>query len=133
MDEAGYLDFTQFRAFVKRLRSRPELDTLVTSLSQSTSLDLDQFITFMQDTQQSSMTLSDLTTIYETYSTNSTMSSSELANFLLSRDSAAYDSKEDITWQDMSRPLCEYFISSSHNVRCEPAASLREPAASTSS
>lgn len=125
MDHAGFLDFTQFQAFVKRLRSRPEIGTLLSTLTskQSDLLPLDLFISFMQNTQKSSLPTLELQALYTKYALANPqegMSSAELANFLLSKDAIAYAPREEIVWQDMSRPLCEYFISSSHNVRTLP-------------
>ena len=35
--------------------------------------------------------------------------------FLLSPDNCAFSDQHSATWQDMNRPLSEYYISSSHN------------------
>ena len=35
--------------------------------------------------------------------------------FLLSPDNCAFSDQHSATWQDMTRPLSEYYISSSHN------------------
>ena len=45
----------------------------------------------------------------------STMSVEAFTSFLLSPDNSAFSEKEGQIWQDMTRPLPEYFISSSHN------------------
>ena len=37
-------------------------------------------------------------------------------SFLMSSDNMAFDDKQLYVCDDMKRPLCEYFISSSHNV-----------------
>jgi len=43
------------------------------------------------------------------------MSLEGFASFLLSSDNAVFPEKENHVWQDMNRPLSEYYISSSHN------------------
>ena len=44
-----------------------------------------------------------------------TLSLESFTNFLLSIDNSAFSNQNDKVWQDMTRPLSEYFISSSHN------------------
>lgn len=36
-------------------------------------------------------------------------------DFLISPDNAAFSEQNDSIWQDMTRPISEYFISTSHN------------------
>lgn len=35
--------------------------------------------------------------------------------FLMSNDNSAFSELHDPIWQDMSRPISEYYVSSSHN------------------
>ena len=44
-----------------------------------------------------------------------TMSLDAFTSFLLSSDNSAFSEQDGQVWQDMTRPLSDYFISSSHN------------------
>ncbi|KAF9050567.1 PLC-like phosphodiesterase [Panaeolus papilionaceus] len=149
-----YLDFEDFRAFVKLLKSRPEVERLYKKLisrSESEVFDFDVFQCFMRNTQRSYLPDADLQAIFDKHSvypsaavknptstsivvsppneiTKSSPSSNHAATtskptmtvetftaFLLSSENSAYSDVHRGIWHDMTRPLCEYFISSSHN------------------
>ncbi|KAF9044937.1 hypothetical protein BJ165DRAFT_1611178 [Panaeolus papilionaceus] len=149
-----YLDFEDFRAFVKLLKSRPEVERLYKKLisrSESEVFDFDVFQSFMRNTQRSYLPDADLQAIFDKHSvypsaavknptstsivvsppneiTKSSSSSNHAATtskptmtletftaFLLSSENSAYSDVHRGIWHDMTRPLCEYFISSSHN------------------
>ncbi|KAF9458895.1 1-phosphatidylinositol-4,5-bisphosphate phosphodiesterase 1 [Collybia nuda] len=48
-------------------------------------------------------------------SSTQTLSVEGFISFLLSPDNAPFSEKQDVIWQDMSLPISEYYISSSHN------------------
>ncbi|PPQ68017.1 hypothetical protein CVT24_002926 [Panaeolus cyanescens] len=154
-----YLDFEDFRRFVKLLKSRPEVERLYKKLisgSTNGAFDYEVFEQFMRDTQMSQLSEKELHAIFDKYSavpsTSSNSSSGPVVtitgppsssnalpqttseahpsstpttmaiitlegftSFLLSSDNAAYADVQRGIWHDMTRPLCEYFISSSHN------------------
>ena len=69
--------------------------------------------------RKSSLGSNDLLTLFTKYSTNvddaSFMTVESFNAFLLSPDNSAFSDPYSTTWHDMTRPLSEYFISSSHN------------------
>ncbi|KAG9121312.1 Phospholipase C [Ceratobasidium sp. 392] len=89
----GYLDFSDFQQFVKRLQARPEIKRLWNKMRGEGLFDLAVFERFMREEQKPHWTLDDFSA------------------FLLSADNAAFGD----TSHDMTRPLAEYYISSSHN------------------
>lgn len=46
---------------------------------------------------------------------SSVLSLSGFTSFLMSSDNMPFTEKQGKIWQDMTRPICEYYISSSHN------------------
>ncbi|KIK61621.1 hypothetical protein GYMLUDRAFT_42638 [Collybiopsis luxurians FD-317 M1] len=119
----GYLDFAAYQEFVKSLKKRPEIEILYQKVS-SGKLDFSAFKKFMQDSQESKLSDEDLKAVFLKYAgrdkTESeklqpqevTMSLEGFAAFLRSSDNAAM---QDAASHDMTRPISEYFISSSHN------------------
>ena len=69
--------------------------------------------------QKSNLGSDDLLTLFTKYSTNvndvTFMTVESFNAFLLSPDNCAFSDQHSATWQDMTRPLSEYYISSSHN------------------
>ncbi|EJD01915.1 PLC-like phosphodiesterase [Fomitiporia mediterranea MF3/22] len=201
--QRGYLDFEDFRQFVKLLKDRPELTRLYKKLSGEGVFDFIVFESFMREFQQAKLSQEELETLFRKYAdvpsttrlsakielpptpppsepslpsnacppdtqatpasvpiatdgetptsapanplhappeatsdrqgstkTTSTASKAEVTppelseltmsleaftNFLLSTDNSAFSDQNGKIWQDMTRPLPEYFISSSHN------------------
>ncbi|KAF8684894.1 Phospholipase C, catalytic domain (part) [Rhizoctonia solani] len=184
----GYLQFSDFRAFVKRLHARPEIKRLWNRMRGDRLFDLEVFAKFMKEEQMMEITDSELVRIFKKYATGGvelptppselfvsespTVSSppsgfkpktrsrsrsrsrsgsfsfaakfknaqpasptvcsypdkepgapilqslttphftlDDFSAFLLSADNSAFEDKE----HDMTRPLSEYYISSSHN------------------
>ncbi|CAE6483019.1 unnamed protein product [Rhizoctonia solani] len=183
----GYLDFTDFQTFVKKLHARPEIKRLWNRMRGEGLFDLVVFSKFMRDEQMmTEMTDSELARVFKKYATGGTelptpppepytesptIASSyrpkgrsrsrsrsrsgsfsftstprfkaaqpaspivcsypdkepsthsppslttphftldDFSKFLLSADNSAFEDRE----HDMSRPLSEYYISSSHN------------------
>ncbi|TBU26257.1 PLC-like phosphodiesterase [Dichomitus squalens] len=177
----GYLDFADFKLFVKSLKARPELDRLFNKITNGdSSLRFPAFERFMQSSQKSSLDRQELEQLFLRYamppqgekvpgsppqtsldlamqsvtisgqplppvapvptastsqptlasppSTASTvstftpltvetavMSRSGFTAFLLSADNSAFADQHGRIYHDMTRPLPEYYISSSHN------------------
>ncbi|THH29346.1 hypothetical protein EUX98_g4856 [Antrodiella citrinella] len=137
----GYLDFTDFRRFVKILKARPELDRIHRKLTQDSDgvLTYAAFERFMRNTQkvrclllprqsltaaQSTLSDGDLQHLFVKYAAAegppvsppcAVMTAKGLTSFLLSTDNAAFADQNGKITHDMTRPLPEYFISSSHN------------------
>ncbi|KDR75207.1 hypothetical protein GALMADRAFT_157070 [Galerina marginata CBS 339.88] len=142
-----FLDFDDFRRFVKLLKARPEIDRLYKKLKADNNgvFDFGVFEKFMAEEQESSLSSSGLQKIFDKYSkltiptdhpegpatcpesnlpSSSTipaatcpgkMTVDAFASFLLSPDNSVFADQHKDTWQDMTRPLSEYFVSSSHN------------------
>jgi hypothetical protein len=60
-------------------------------------------------------TKSGLSSLDNTESSQAVMSFEEFSAFLLSPDNSPVADQDKTVWHDMTRPLCEYYISSSHN------------------
>ncbi|KAF8877456.1 PLC-like phosphodiesterase [Gymnopilus junonius] len=128
-----FLDFDDFRRFVKLLKARPEIDRLYKKLRSRNDghLDFGVFEKFMREKQVSTLSSIELQRVFEKYSSWNT-SPTDLGNpahastapvmtlegftsFLLSQDNSVLADQHRDAWQDMTRPLSEYFVSSSHN------------------
>ena len=111
--------FRSFQTFVRLLRRRLDIETLFGELSDGAgALSLDQFAAFMRDTQQSRLGQEALSSLYAKHCDPETQSMSldGFTAFLISGDNSTSAENAEVS-MDMTRPLCEYFISSSHNVR----------------
>ncbi|KAJ3563071.1 hypothetical protein NP233_g9179 [Leucocoprinus birnbaumii] len=118
----GYLDFNDYQRFVKALKYRPELNALYASVtSTSKKLDYTAFKTFMLEIQKSTLPDSDIRSIFlksahaRTLTDNTTLTLDQFSSFLLSPDNSIFSEANKGIWQDMTRPLSDYYLSSSHN------------------
>ncbi|PFH48420.1 hypothetical protein AMATHDRAFT_65501 [Amanita thiersii Skay4041] len=133
----GYLGFEEFRQFVKILKRRPEVEELhkVLCASNGGVFDFKVFQRFMRESQQCKLSDDDLKLMFAHYIAPSTtsptsrdatgashpvssvpsMSVFQFQRFLLSEDNSVFSELHKPIWQDMTRPLSEYYISSSHN------------------
>lgn len=107
-------------------------------------IDFEHFLAFMRTTQRSKMPDETIRAIYRKFAdppspqlsstlqagsdTGCTLLASQqlqekimtiegFTSFLMSSDNMAFSERQLRVCDDMTRPLCEYFISSSHNVR----------------
>jgi phosphatidylinositol phospholipase C delta len=116
----GYLDFADFQAFVRLLKRRPEVQKLAKEVAEGSDRISDvQFVAFMRKSQQSKLADDSLLGTYRKFceAGDDAMSIEGFTSFLVSSENAAFGEQSLKPVQDMTRPLCEYFISSSHNVR----------------
>ncbi|KAF8077564.1 hypothetical protein FPV67DRAFT_1684022 [Lyophyllum atratum] len=135
----NYLDFEDFQRFVKLLKGRPEIDRLYKKLRARGGgyFDFLVFEKFMREKQKSSLSTPELQAIFERYSEAATpgstppvpsatpsddpnaapriMTTETFTSFLLSPDNSAFTDQNGSVWQDMTRPLSDYYVSSSHN------------------
>lgn len=97
---------SDFRGLIKRAQTRPDLEMIFSHLTASTQGIFDRPLvdSFLRDTQHV-----DPEGLFEKYALNDVWTIDSLADYLLSSDNSP---RRDI---DMTRPLPEYFISSSHN------------------
>lgn len=93
----------RFRELVKRAQTRPDIEALFRSMSAGPPLDKASVQRFLHGTQGIQADL------FDKYATDGGWTQESLAAFLLSGDNAP---RKD---QDMTLPLPNYFISSSHN------------------
>lgn len=123
---------------MKKLKFRPELNMIYEKIIAGTGkLNYSTFKRFMSETQKVSSTLvescfplihvqsslpdSELKSIFvkfahaENFSEDICLSIDQFSSFLLSADNAVFSEHGKTTWQDMTQPLSNYYISSSHN------------------
>ncbi|KAF8331226.1 phosphoinositide-specific phospholipase C [Amanita rubescens] len=130
----GYLDFDDFRRFVKLLKGRPEIDRLYKKLirlknEEEGVFDFKTFEYFMREVQKSRLSHVELRELFDKHASYNegednaevhqeratTLSLSAFTSFLMSADNAAFVDQHNKVWHDMTRPLSDYFIASSHN------------------
>ncbi|KAI7938755.1 hypothetical protein MJO28_014334 [Puccinia striiformis f. sp. tritici] len=124
----GYLDFPAFQHFVKLMKKRPDIISLFQQFSsQKKIMNVDEFTEFMINVQHSELTVSTIHAIYtkfvddhddddkEKETGDQQMTIEGFASFLQSADNSALHEKHASVHQDMSLPLQDYFISTSHN------------------
>ncbi|GAA6016812.1 hypothetical protein JCM10207_003260 [Rhodosporidiobolus poonsookiae] len=111
-----YLDFKAFQGFVKLLKRRADVEAIFSTFAGvgSAGLDLTAWRRFLQDTQRVTATEEELAKCFAKYAspTDQVVILDGFISFLMSSDNAAI---KDESEQDMTRPMPEYFISSSHN------------------
>ncbi|PPQ81377.1 hypothetical protein CVT25_015898 [Psilocybe cyanescens] len=123
----GHLDYPQFQQFAKILKRRPELESIYEKISTRNGgkFDVVAFIKFMKEFQKSKLNDEELATLFNKYAESSTSGSPNepaeiisvegFSNFLASPDNAAFSEQNLDIWQDMTAPISDYYISSSHN------------------
>ncbi|KAF8625857.1 hypothetical protein AX17_006753 [Amanita inopinata Kibby_2008] len=129
----GYLDFDDFRRFVKLLKGRPEVDRRFRRLvsknrngsgnGNGNVLDFRTFEVFMREKQRSKLSSAELRQVFDKYAKPpadgepgpGVMTLEGFTSFLMSQDNSAFLDQHGKVWHDMTRPLSDYFISSSHN------------------
>ncbi|PLW37449.1 hypothetical protein PCASD_10657 [Puccinia coronata f. sp. avenae] len=126
----GYLDFPAFQHFVKLMKKRPDIEALFHKFTGGRKLmSADEFTAFMKDVQHSELSPSTIHAIYAKFLDVSDSENNDapdphqakemtiegFASFLQSADNSALHEKHITVHQDMSLPLHDYFISTSHN------------------
>ncbi|KAJ3828363.1 1-phosphatidylinositol-4,5-bisphosphate phosphodiesterase 1 [Lentinula raphanica] len=126
----GYLDYAGYQELVKLLKKRPEVQVLYEHISNG-KLDLATFKNFMLQIQESKLDDQQIEALFTKYtgtkspsaypqasitrSPDAIMTQEAFAAFLRSSDNAAILNQNNVVHHDMTRPISEYFISSSHN------------------
>ncbi|CAH7672476.1 PLC-like phosphodiesterase [Phakopsora pachyrhizi] len=135
----GYLDFQAFQHFVRLMKHRTELDQLFSEITEDSALmTLEQFTKFMVHVQRSKLSQSTIEMIYKKFSdddqdlslllspvsicessapskSSKQMTIDGFTTFLQSSDNSAMVEDHLKVCQDMNLPLCDYFVSTSHN------------------
>ncbi|KAH9077817.1 PLC-like phosphodiesterase [Lactarius deliciosus] len=157
VQKRGFLDFTDFKRFVKSLKARPEVERRYKKLCSldNGSFSYRTFDHFMRIHQKSTAPAEELQRLFLRYATSSPDDDAPHCNsapnrrvsqwparqgfscgenghlqktspplryllkvsrhFLLSTDNSAFTDQDGSIHHDMTRPLSEYYISSSHN------------------
>ncbi|GAA5938629.1 phosphatidylinositol phospholipase C [Sporobolomyces koalae] len=111
-----FLDFRAFQLFVQLLKRRTDIEDIFRSIAGSldTGLGETAWASFLRDSQGIECSPEDVEKSFRKYADLDTglISLEGFGCFLMSSDNAAI---KDEANQDMTRPLPEYYISSSHN------------------
>uniref|UniRef100_A0A8C7WRP6 Phosphoinositide phospholipase C n=1 Tax=Oryzias sinensis TaxID=183150 RepID=A0A8C7WRP6_9TELE len=117
----GRLEHKEIELFCKELMRRPELDAIFRRYSSNGSvLSMPELRDFLGD-QGEDASLSHAQTIIHTYEFNDSvkkklmMTQNGFAMYMLSQENDIFNPEHAHVYQDMTRPLAHYFISSSHN------------------
>ncbi|KAJ3022688.1 1-phosphatidylinositol 4,5-bisphosphate phosphodiesterase delta-4 [Thoreauomyces humboldtii] len=115
----GSLTFTAFERFYRGLRFRPEISELFSSLSVARGpvLTFDEFRNFVLNTQRNEWTDERCADVYRKYAApdGGQMSIDHFSAFLLSSTNSNFKKIHSSVFQDMTRPLTDYYINTSHN------------------
>ncbi|NXJ73961.1 PLCD4 phosphodiesterase, partial [Trogon melanurus] len=121
--ESGTLEGEEFVLFYKALTQREEVLSLFQDFSEDgkklTLLELVDFLRQEQledeGTEELAMELIDKYEPSETARARHVLSADGFLMYLCSPEGSIFNPRHQALWQDMSQPLCHYFISSSHN------------------
>ncbi|XP_074949289.1 1-phosphatidylinositol 4,5-bisphosphate phosphodiesterase delta-4 isoform X3 [Phalacrocorax aristotelis] len=121
--ESGTLEGEEFVLFYKALTKREEVLSLFQEFSEDgkklTLLELVDFLRQEQledeGTEELAMELIDKYEPSETARARHVLSADGFLMYLCSPEGSIFNPQHRVLWQDMSQPLCHYFISSSHN------------------
>ncbi|OXB77123.1 UNVERIFIED_CONTAM: hypothetical protein H355_007770 [Colinus virginianus] len=121
--ESGTLEGEEFVLFYKALTEREEVQSLFQEFSEDgkklTLLELVDFLRQEQleeeGTEELAMELIDKYEPSETAKARHVLSADGFLMYLCSPEGSIFNPQHRALWQDMSQPLCHYFISSSHN------------------
>ncbi|TFK21219.1 1-phosphatidylinositol-4,5-bisphosphate phosphodiesterase 1 [Coprinopsis marcescibilis] len=126
-ENLGHLDFAGFRRFVKKLKARPEIESLYGRIASDNGgkFDFVAFEKFAKETQKYTLSSDELKSVFNKYaSPTSSESPNEpegiftldaFTSFLSSVDNSAFAEQGQPVWQEMTHPISDYYISSSHN------------------
>ncbi|NXI71369.1 PLCD4 phosphodiesterase, partial [Anseranas semipalmata] len=121
--ESGTLEGEEFVLFYKALTEREEVLSLFQDFSEDgkklTLLELVDFLRQEQleeeGTEKLAMELIDKYEPSETARARHALSADGFLMYLCSPEGSIFNPQHRVLWQDMTQPLCHYFISSSHN------------------
>ncbi|NXV73250.1 PLCD4 phosphodiesterase, partial [Atlantisia rogersi] len=121
--ESGTLEGEEFVLFYKALTQREEVQSLFQDFSEDgKKLTLLELVDFLREeqleqegTEELAMELIDKYEPSETARARHVLSADGFLMYLCSPEGSIFNPHHRVLWQDMSQPLCHYFISSSHN------------------
>ncbi|WFD26127.1 phosphoinositide phospholipase C [Malassezia nana] len=115
--QLGALHFEAFQQFVDQLKRRVDIEQLFQQLAPNGTLSLQKFMTFVREEQvEAGWTDEHIAYLYTRYQTSHL---DGLAAFLTSRDNGTCALRVQDTAGSLEEPICNYFISSSHNTYLE--------------
>ncbi|KAI8853813.1 PLC-like phosphodiesterase [Chytridium lagenaria] len=119
ISKQGYISYNNFERLYRALRFRPEIAELFSSLAKANApfLIYEEFETFVLDIQKANWTPARCMEVYKKYcqSDADMMDLEHFSAFLISANNALFRKAHTDVHQDMSRPMNDYFINSSHN------------------
>ncbi|KAJ3114614.1 1-phosphatidylinositol 4,5-bisphosphate phosphodiesterase delta-4 [Phlyctochytrium bullatum] len=119
ISKQGFITYNNFERLYRALRFRPEIAELFSSLAKTNTpfLTYDEFEKFLVDTQKMTWTKIRCMEVYKKYcpADSDMMDLEHFSAFLISATNAIFRKTHTDVYQDMTRPLNEYFINSSHN------------------
>ncbi|XP_010213678.1 PREDICTED: 1-phosphatidylinositol 4,5-bisphosphate phosphodiesterase delta-4 [Tinamus guttatus] len=121
--ESGTLEGEEFVLFYKALTQREEVLSLFQDFSEDgKKLTLLELVDFLQQeqlegegTEELAMELIDKYEPSEMAKARHVLSADGFLMYLCSPEGSIFNPQHQALWQDMTQPLCHYFISSSHN------------------
>ena len=114
------MQFDQFSRFYRNLRFRPEINSIFSALCHDHYLymSLKEFEMFVREVQKESWTEQKVIDSFRKFRGDSSlgMDMDHFSAFLVSNRNGVINKRKSlIVNQDMDRPLCDYYINSSHN------------------
>ncbi|KAF9531258.1 1-phosphatidylinositol-4,5-bisphosphate phosphodiesterase 1 [Crepidotus variabilis] len=130
----GHLDYPQFQQFVRVLKRRPEVERMYATicLASGGQFTLAAFTKFLKESQKCHLSDSEIKSLFERHASSTpvatapptdpqalpsqpVLSLDAFSSFLMSPDNVAFVEQDKPVWQDMTAPISDYYISSSHN------------------
>ncbi|KAI8817538.1 PLC-like phosphodiesterase [Fimicolochytrium jonesii] len=115
----GSLKFAAFERLYRVLRFRPEVSELFSALSRTKPalITYEEFKVFAQQTQKNDWTDERCYEVYSKYAgaNSQEMNVDHFSAFLLASTNSIFNKTHNHVFQDMSRPMTDYFINTSHN------------------
>ncbi|KAK7056256.1 hypothetical protein VNI00_002808 [Paramarasmius palmivorus] len=124
VNNRGYLDYADYQRFVKLIKRRPEVEAIYMNQKESRGgkFDLANFTQFMRESQKSNLNDEEIKAMFVKYTqsqntpeTEVEMSLDNFSAFLRSEDNCVFPELYQPINNDMTRPISEYYVSSSHN------------------
>jgi phosphatidylinositol phospholipase C delta len=108
-DKSGTLEYEEFVQFYRELMDRAECLEIFSGNSSKGVMTKEHFKNFLTKTQNEP----DLEDVH--FRGQKTINFSDFTRFLFSVENSVYDPKARDLYQDMTKPLVEYYMNSSHN------------------
>ncbi len=115
-DGSGFIDYTEFRKLYDFLTDRVELNQIFNDIRGSgPTISETKFFNFLRQVQRSPLTDDEAREMFARYSTLGQMTRRNLYAYLRGPNGYILNRAETDFHQDMTRPMCDYYIATSHN------------------